>query len=463
MGVLTTKHNAGGRDALYAFTNGIEFDLRIAPSEVCVQKVWAEALKAGGYISADELTTASSLLDEALAAIEDGSFEWRTCDEDIHMNLERFMTERAGELGKKIHMGRSRNDLVATTLRLHVSKCIAQTTDDVAALIEALCSLADKSTAVLVPGLSHMQHGQPVSLSHIIAAHASAFTRDLTRLRIANETCLNYMPLGSAAFAGTSFEIDLDWCASELGFASTPLNSYDSVGDRDYMIETMDAFASIAVHMAKLCEEVIFYSASAVALFKLPRDWSTGSSIMPNKRNPDVVELARARCTRITSMANEAHGIVMSLPTGYGSDLHELKKSFIMSSDETSATISVLTPFVQGLEVDAERAEYLLGRGHILATEVACALTSQGMSFRDAYRKTAALVEMAESKNVQIHELSQDDFKSILPENDLAFVAELSFKSAVEGCRMTGGTASERVRMNLGRIRSSVRDIISRP
>ncbi len=454
MGVLTTKHNAGGKDALYAFTNGIEFDLRLAPSEVRVQKAWAQVLEAGGYISTDELVSASSLLDEALTAIEDGSFEWRACDEDIHMNLERFVTDRAGEIGKKIHMGRSRNDLVATTLRLHVSECIAQTTDDVVALISALCSLADKSTEILIPGLSHMQHGQPVSLGHIIAAHASAFTRDLKRLRIANETCLNYMPLGSAALAGTSFEIDLDWCASKLGFASTPLNSYDSVGDRDYMIETMDAFASIAVHMAKLCEEIIFYSSSAVALFKLPLDWSTGSSIMPNKRNPDVVELARARCTRITSMANEAHSIVMSLPTGYGSDLHELKKTFIMSSDETSATIGVLTPFVQDLEVDAERAEYLLGRGHILATEVACALTSQGMSFREAYRKTAALVELAESRKVQIHELSEDDFKSILPENDLDFVADLSFKSAVDGCKMAGGTAPERVRINIKLIRS---------
>lgn len=463
MGILTTDRNIGGAADLYAFTSGIEVDCLLAPYEIGVQKAWARGLAGANYLTAEELKDALRLLDDALEEIEDGSFEWRIEDEDIHMNLERFMTEKAGDLGKKLHTGRSRNDLIATTLRLFVKESTLTISNSTAELASALCDLAEKTAGVIVPGTTHMQHGQPVSFGHMAAAHSWAFVRDMVRLANAQAACLEYMPLGSAALAGTTVEIDLEGCANELGFASPPHNSYDAVGDRDFMIEALSAFASVAVHLGRLTEDILYWSSTAVGLVDLPKDLSTGSSIMPNKRNPDVAELVRAKASRIISLANEAHNVLKSVPTSYGSDLHELKKTFILSCGELSESLGILAPFVKGLEINLERAKELLGKGHLLATEIADALTSQGISFRDAYRKTAALVELADAKGLQVHEISGDDFRSILPESDLGFLDSLSFEKAVDRRSLQGGTSLDRARSGIRCARERISAVTTRP
>jgi argininosuccinate lyase len=379
------------------------------------------------------------------------------------MNLERFITDEAGDLGKKLHTGRSRNDLIATTLRLFASYTTSTIAGAVAKLADALCDLAEHNAGVMVPGTTHLQHGQPISFGHIAAAHGWAFARDLKRLDNAQKACLEYMPLGSAALAGTTVQVNLDECAKELGFASPPMNSYDAVGDRDFMIEALDAFASVAVHLGRLSEDIIYWSSTAVGLIELPRELSTGSSIMPNKRNPDVAEIVRAKSARIISLASEAKNILKSVPTSYGSDLHELKKTFVHSCSELSASLGILVPFAGGLGVNKERAQELLGKGHLLATEIADELTSQGMSFRDAYRKTAALVELADTKGLQVHELGKDDFRSILPESDLAFTGSLSFEKAVEKRGLPGGTSLDRVRSGIRCARDRIGAFASRP
>lgn len=463
MGILTTDRNRGGQTELYEFTSGVEIDRHLAYYEVGVQKAWAKALAAAGHLTGEELKTALYLLDDALGRIEGGTFEWRVEDEDIHMNLERFITDEAGDLGKKLHTGRSRNDLIATTLRLFASDTSCTIAGSVARLASALCDLAEKTEGVIVPGTTHLQHGQPISFGHIATAHGLAFARDLRRLDNAQKACLEYMPLGSAALAGTTASVNLEDCAKELGFASPPMNSYDAVGDRDFMIEALDAFASVAVHMGRLAEDIIYWSSTAVGLIELPKEFSTGSSIMPNKRNPDVAEIVRAKSARIVSLASEAKNILRSVPTSYGSDLHELKKTFIYSLSELSASLCILAPFAGGLEINSERAKVLLGTGHLLATEIADALTSQGMSFRDAYRRTAALVEMADAKGVQVHELCEDDFRSLLPEADLGFLSSLSFEKAVENRNLPGGTSPGRVRSGIRCARERIGAFRTRP
>lgn len=456
MSVLKTEHNIGGDCDLYKFTSGIEIDKLLASQEIRVQSAWVNALVRGQHLSQEEGSIANSLLEEALGMIKQGTFEWRACDEDIHMNLERFITERAGDLGKKIHLGRSRNDLIATTLRLFVNDTAANALDWIAKLASALCDAAEKYASILVPGTTHMQHGQPISFGHILASHAWAFERDIKRLKNAQKSCLEYLPLGSAAFSGTPLKLDLAAIAVELGFESPPTNSYDAVSDRDFMIESMDAFASIAIHFGKLCQDIIYWSSSPVGLVKLPENFSTGSSIMPNKRNPDVAEIIRAKASRIISLANEAHNLVKSVPTSYGSDLHELKKTFVNSKAELSSSLEMMVPFIKAFALNEKRAQELLSTGHILATEIADHLTSQGMAFRDAYKKVAQMVRIAENKGVQVHKLDSETVKSILPEVDVNFMKCLSAESAVEKRNNPGGTSPSQVKQGIKSLRKTL-------
>ncbi len=449
MRVLTTEHNIGGDTDLYKFTSGIEFDKLLASQEIRVQSAWVDALVQGNYLPKDEGDKAKALLEDAFGMIQNGSFEWRIEDEDIHMNLERFVTEKAGDLGKKIHMGRSRNDLIATTLRLFVNDTASDVLNLTGKLASALCDVAEKYASIIVPGTTHMQHGQPISFGHMLAAHAWAFARDIRRLKNAQKACLECMPLGSAAFSGTPLKLDLTTLAHELGFESPPKNAYDAVGDRDFMIESMDAFASTAVHLGRLCEDIIYWSSSVTRLISLPKKYSTGSSIMPNKRNPDVAELTRAKASRIISLANEAHNLVKSVPTSYGSDLHELKKTFVTAISELASSLEIMVFFIKGIILNEKRAGELLNKGHVLATEIADHLTSQGMAFRDAYKKVAEMVEIAENKGVQLHALDGKTLKSILPEVDVSFMSSLSAESAIEKRNNPGGTSIAQVKAGI--------------
>ncbi len=306
MGVLRTDRNWGGKAKLYEFTQGIEVDARLARQEVRVQKAWARGLLEIGALSADEYGQVRAALDLALERILAGDFAWRIEDEDIHMNLERFVTEQAGVLGKKVHLGRSRNDLIATTLRLYVADEARAKAQEVAELILALIERADKDIDVIVPGQTHVQNGQPVRHSHVLASHAWALARDLESLRAAKNNALRAMPLGSAALAGTPLRVPLERIAAELGFHAPPLNSYDAVGDRDFCLDLLHAYSRLSMHLSRLAEDCVLWASSAMSLVKLPPDWSTGSSIMPNKRNPDVAELVRGKSAHVLVSINEA-------------------------------------------------------------------------------------------------------------------------------------------------------------
>ena len=444
MAILESKRNQTRAGALFEFTQGIEVDARLAKQEVRVQIAWARALAGLKILTQEEFKQVESTLSEALTLMEAGKFQWRVEDEDIHMNLERFVTERAGILGKKMHVGRSRNDLIATTLRLFARDTVEELSAEVKDLILALCERAEKDADVIVPGLTHLQHGQPIRHGHTLAGHGWAFSRDLKRLRAAQNEAMGVMPQGSAALSGTTLPVDLNIVARELGFGSPPVNSYDSVGDRDFILEALNALAISAVHLSRLAEDCVIWSSTAVGLVRLPSAWSTGSSIMPNKRNPDVPELVRAKAAHIIAASTNAQTLMKGVPTSYGSDLHELKSVFMRAVDEFAACLSVLPEFVRGLEPNRVRARELLKKGHILATEIADQLTAQGVPFREAYAQVAALVETAENQGVQLEDLSESDWSPIVPGLSAKFMPELTPEYAVERRTNCGGSSMAR-------------------
>lgn len=443
MAILTSSVNAKRENALFQFTQGIEVDRRLAQQEIAVQRAWARGLVQCGSLTQKEFDEVELALSAAWELMQADKFEWRVEDEDVHMNLERFITDKIGVLGKKMHSGRSRNDLIATTLRLFVRDAIAQISEGVKDLGQALVDRAEHTQDVLVPGLTHVQNGQPIRFGHVLAGHAWALTRDLERLKNASKTATATMPLGSAALSGTALVIDLNRISRELGFQSPSFNSYDSVGDRDFMVEAIDAIASLGVHMSRLAEDCILWASSPFSLVKLPLDWSTGSSIMPNKRNPDVPELVRGKSAHLIACASNAHTLLKALPTSYGSDLHELKSVLLRSLDQAQMCLGAFPPFIRGLEIDSKRAKELLQKGHILATEIADELTREGLAFREAYKQVASLVGKAEERGCQVHELKAADFKTISPSLNESFMSGLTFESAVERRQQSGGTSKK--------------------
>lgn len=443
MGVLDSKLNTDRPTSLFEFTHGIDLDQHVGPYEVQTQKAWVLGLHKAGVITDAEQKQALSGLEEALQLLLSGQFEFKVEDEDIHMNLERFLTERFGQLGKKLHTGRSRNDLIATSLRLMVFAHLEEIKTFTNNLISSLESFAQKSGDVVVPGMTHLQNGQPVLFSHVIRSYKSAFERDNFRLQQAQSAAKDTLPLGAGALAGTDQNIDLELLCHELGFLRVCQNSYDSVGDRDFILDALNAYASMAVHLSRLSEDIIIWASSGFELIKLSPNWSTGSSMMPNKRNPDIAELSRAKSAQVMGAASMAMTLLKGLPTCYASDLHELKRVYLNSFSQMLAMAGVYPSFVNSLEVNASGAEQLRNKGHILATDVASHLVQQGLSFRDAYIKVAELVALAEASQRQIHQLPISGWTTVLgDEMDLGFVDQLDFQTSIQARKQPGGTGS---------------------
>ncbi|MBT4762723.1 MAG: argininosuccinate lyase [Bdellovibrionaceae bacterium] len=430
MTVLSSQVNSKAGTGLLEFTQGLDVDALLFEQEIKVQKAWARALAKAAYLTEEESSEAVKGLEEARQLIIDGQFPWRIEDEDIHMNLERFLTDKSGSLGKKIHYGRSRNDLIATTLRLYVSQSLGEVHSNINELGEEIKQQALNWMKTLIPGMTHLQYGQPIRFGHIISAYAYQFNRDLKRISNAQQSCLDALPLGAAAFAGTHLSVDLNELKNELGFNSVLNHSYDAIGDRDFILESLNAFSIVAVHLSRFCEEIMFWSSSPIGVLNLPPSYSTGSSIMPNKRNPDVPELIRAKMGRVISLASEGQIIVKAVTPSYGTDLHELKRTFVLSLQELQSSLNIFKPFLNGLEINEPKAAALLNSGHVLATEISNTLVEQGFTFREAYQQSARLVEQAQESKKQVHQTLSHEFSD-----------QISFEKAVETKCNTGGTA----------------------
>lgn len=423
--VLGSSGNDYANETLLSFTQGIEWDKKLYLQELKVQVAWLDLLKDERIITHEEHASLFDGLEKIKDQMAKESFNWQISSEDIHMNIELALTDQLGELGKKIHFGRSRNDLIATTLRLHVADFVDKAIEEVEAGAKCLQLKAETYQDLVVPGMTHLQNAQPTTMGHILMSYAWSWLRVKSFLGFAKEQALATLPLGAAAFNGTTLDADYDKLAKALGFQAPCHNSYDVVGDRDYMLLAIDAMKLHASHLAELSQDLIYWASTPVSLLKLPKNWSTGSSIMPNKRNPDVAELLRAKTFKI--MAKPSHQVVSSFGSSYCSDLHELKKLYLETSDEFLELHKVITPFLSELEFDAHAAKDLLSTGHLLATDYANQLVEQGMSFRDAYKMTAEKVAAAEGKGIQIHELDE---------------VKVDFEGAVSLRKLPGGSGA---------------------
>lgn len=449
MSVLSTSRQPTKGQLLASFTNGVRPDQELYKQEIAVQKAWAQSLEQIGILTSGEFKQIDSSLSKALLLIETNQFVWREEDEDIHMNLERFVSDETNGLGKKMHAGRSRNDLIAATIKLHVADTVSEISDLLKNLITAMVSLADNYKDVIIPGMTHLQNGQPVRWSHAVLAHAWAFKRDLEKFQVVKSNALKCMPLGSAALSGTTLSIDLNKIAKQLGFASPTFNSYDAVGDRDVVIDFVQATAHFGMHLSRFAEDIIYWASAPVGLVELSPNWSTGSSIMPNKRNPDVAELSRAKASLWIGDASGILTLMKGLATSYASDLHETKIPYLRVANDVKLTLSVFTPFASELSVNREKAKILLNQGHILATEIANYMTDMGAPFREAYSVVAGLVELAESQKIQVHELSHAQCQSFSRHITPQFLESLTFESTVEKRKYPGGTSLEQVVLQL--------------
>ncbi|MDA9951281.1 argininosuccinate lyase [Oligoflexaceae bacterium] len=446
--VLSSGTNDYSNQVLLSFTQGIEWDKKLYKQELKVQTAWLNVLLESGVISQSEKSDLSQSLKEIGLAIANEEFDWDEKDEDIHMNIERVLIEKHGLLGKKVHTGRSRNDLIATTLKLHVSDFVDEVNGQLVDLATVLLEQAKQFRDVIVPGSTHLQHAQPTTFGHILMSHAWPILRVKESFLLAKKFAMKSLPLGAAAFNGSTLAADYFKLAQSLGFESSCDNSYEAVGGRDDILQVFSAMQLHAVHLAKLAQDIIYWSSTPVGILQLPHKWSTGSSIMPNKRNPDIAELIRAKSVKI--MAKPAHQLMATFGSSYFSDLHELKKSYLETGEEVMSIHKVLTPFLNELSVDQPSAHSLLHRGHILATDLANQLTAEGKSFREAYKMTAEHVAKAEEMGVQVHELENVDisFEAVLANRSFsggsgtdAFEEQcVKFASSLdggEGCRVS--------------------------
>ena len=429
-----------------AFQRSFAFDRRLLPYELAVDRAWAKALEAIGILSAAEVHDTLLALDNLARQISsDGAFLEGSTAEDVHHFVESALVHELGALGWKLHTGRSRNELVATDFRLFVMDAAARVQSSIVELMSAFLEQAKANLDVPMAGMTHMQHAQPILLSHFLLAHAEAFSRDLTRLQHAAESA-DACPMGSGALAGNSFGIDRNAIARELGFSRITANSLDAVGDRDFALDYLFALAGIATHLSRLAEDFVLFASQEFAYVILPDEYSTGSSLMPQKKNPDAWELIRGKTGRITGALLGLLTTLKGLPTSYQRDLQEDKEALFSAHDQIADMLAVATGALATTKFNDERLRAAASNPVLLATEAADYLVHKGIPFRQAHDLVGKVLREAEKQNIPWTSLPLEALQEISP----AFAADLkdslSLDAALAAKKVPGGTAPESVR-----------------
>ena len=443
-----------GTDALVeAYTESVSYDRALYAQDIAGSKAHARMLARQGVLTADEAARIAEGLDLVLAEIEGGTFVWRTEMEDVHMNIESRLTELVGDVGKKLHTGRSRNDQVALDFRLFVSDRIRVWQELARELVGVFAERAAEHTATLLPGCTHMQPAQPVSLAHHLLAYAWMFRRDAERLADCDRRA-RVCPLGAAALAGTTYPLDPASVADELGMYGTFRNSMDAVSDRDFVLEALFCGSTIMAHLSRFCEEIIIWANPAFGFVHLPDGYATGSSIMPQKKNPDVAELMRGKVGRVYGALTTLLTTVKGLPMTYNRDLQEDKEPFIDADQTVSASLALMAGMLRELRFNEARMRSALRRGFLNATELADYLVGKGVPFREAHHITGATVALAEEKGMTLEDLPLADFRSI---NELVgedVYAVLDYDAAVSRRETPGGTGPGSVAAQLAELKA---------
>ncbi len=423
----------------------VSFDKRLAPQDIRGSKAHAAMLAEAGIITKADAREISKGLDQVLTEIKDGNFTFSEALEDVHMNVENRLKELIGAAAGRLHTARSRNDQVATDFRLYVRDQIDGLVEAIAGLQKVLAAKAETHAATVMPGFTHLQPAQPVTFGHHLLAYVEMLSRDRGRLADARKR-LNECPLGSAALAGTSFPIDRTMTAQALGFDKPMANSLDGVSDRDFALETLAAATICAIHMSRLAEEIVIWMTPQFGFIKMSDRFTTGSSIMPQKRNPDAAELSRAKVGRIAGAFQALAMVMKGLPLAYSKDMQEDKEVTFDALESLKLVIAAMSGMAGDLEPVPDAMRAAAGRGYATATDLADWLVRElKMPFRDAHHVTGSIVKLAESKAVDLETLSLADMQSIEPRITKAVFSVLSVDNSVKSRTSYGGTAPQNV------------------
>jgi len=434
------------------FTASVTFDRRLAPYDIAGSLAHARMLAARGIIARRDLAAIERGLGQIRREIAAGRFAWSVEAEDVHLNIERRLVALVGEPGKRLHTGRSRNDQVATDLRLWLRDEIDAVGKELLALLKALLAQASRHAALLMPGFTHLQVAQPVTFGHHLLAYVEMLERDRERLRQCRDRT-NRLPLGAAALAGTTFAIDRARVARELGFDGLCENSIDAVSDRDFAIEFCAVAALVMVHLSRLAEELVLWSSPRFGFVRLPEAYATGSSIMPQKRNPDVPELVRGKSGRVIGSLMALLTLMKGQPLAYNKDNQEDKEPLFDAVDTVKACLGMCAGLVAGLAPVPKAMRAALAEGHATATDLADYLVRKGVAFRDAHEAVARAVREAERAGVDLAQLPLSKLKSFSKKIDADVKRVLSPEGAVAARNHVGGTAPAQVRQAIARAR----------
>jgi argininosuccinate lyase len=440
------RFSSGPAEIMQRINASIGFDKRLYAQDIAGSKAHAAMLAAAGIISPADGAAIIAGLETILREIESGSFTFDAALEDIHMNVEARLKTLIGEPAGRLHTARSRNDQVATDFRLWVRDALDRLDAGLAALQRALLDQAERHAATVMPGFTHLQAAQPVTFGHHLMAYVEMFGRDRGRARDCRRRA-NECPLGAAALAGTSFPIDRAATAAALGFDRPMRNSLDAVSDRDFALEYLSAAAIAATHLSRLAEELVLWSSAQFRFVALSDAFTSGSSIMPQKRNPDAAELVRAKCGRIVGALNALLIVMKGLPLAYGKDMQEDKEPTFDAADSIELCLAATSGMIADMQVNAEAMRAAADGGFATATDLADWLVrAKGLPFREAHHVTGRLVQLAEQKGCGLEQLTLADLKAVFPGFTAQVFAVLGVDNSVRSRVSFGGTAPERVR-----------------
>ena len=434
----------GMREVTSAYTVSIHYDRRLYRQDIAGSIAHARMLAKQGIIDDNDATAITNGLQEILQEIENGSFEWHPELEDIHMNVESRLHEKIGEAAGRLHTARSRNDQVALDIRMFAKDAINEVIDAVHDLRSSLVLQSEANITAVMPGYTHVQRAQPVLFAHHMLAYFEMLGRDADRFQQAYERA-DVLPLGSGALAGLPYPIDREFVARELGFSRISRNSMDAVADRDFLLDFQSAAAICMMHLSRMAEELVLWSSDEFTFVRLSDEYTTGSSIMPQKRNPDFAELARGKTGRVFGGLMALLTLMKGLPLTYNRDMQEDKEGFFDTFDTLLATLTIFADMIEKMQIVPERMREAAQGSYVLATDIADYLVDRGMPFREAHGVVARLSTYAVERSVQFEELSLDEYRSFSDLFDEEVLA-ISVDSSVGARDVLGGTAFSRVK-----------------
>ncbi len=448
------RFNQPTDEFVQAFTASVGFDRRLAHADIEGSRAHAMMLKHIGVLNSDELTAIKYGLQQIRDEIDAGKFAWSVALEDVHMNIEARLTELVGDAGKKLHTGRSRNDQIATDIRLYLREQIEACRHAIRNFQNGLLDLAEREAQTIMPGFTHLQVAQPVSFGHHMLAWFEMLDRDHGRLTDCTAR-MNQMPLGSAALAGTSFELDREYTAELLGFDMPSRNSIDAVSDRDFAIEFCAAAAICMVHLSRMAEELVLWSSAQFNFIQLPDRYCTGSSIMPQKKNPDVPELVRGKAGRVTGHLMNLLMLMKAQPLAYNKDNQEDKEPLFDTLDTLIDSLRAFADMVPSLSVNRDSAYQAAQQGYATATDLADYLVKKNVAFRDAHEVVGKAVAFAIEQGKDLSECTLQELQKFDPRIEQDVFEVLTLEGSLNARNITGGTAPEQVlfQINAGRER----------